>query len=66
MISWVRFMADTFTLVESLEKADKLLEYLNKQHHSIKFTMEKEENKSINFLDVKIKRKLNFLHFNIP
>ena len=57
--SWVRFMDDTFTLVESLEKADKLLEYLNKQHHSIKFTMEKEENKSINFLDVKIKRKEN-------
>ena len=54
-------MADTFTLVESLEKADKLLEYLNKQHHSIKFTMEKEENKSINFLDV----KFNVLHFNI-
>jgi len=48
---------DTFAIINSMEEADKILEYLNKQHESIKFTMEKEENNAINFLDIKIQKK---------
>ena len=36
---WVRFVDDTFAIINSMEEADKILEYLNKQHESIKFTM---------------------------
>ena len=53
---WWRYVDDTFIIIKNKELADKILEFLNKQHDTIKFTMEKETNDIINFLDVKIKR----------
>ena len=35
--------------------ADKLYEFLNKQHPNIKFTFDKQQNNQISFLDVLIK-----------
>jgi hypothetical protein len=54
---WLRYVDDTFVVIKDKNNADKILEFLNKQHKTLKFTMEKEVNKSINFLDVKISRE---------
>ena len=54
VLFWVRFVDDIFAVIKSREQAEKILEFLNSQHKTIKFTMEKEVNNSINFLDVKI------------
>jgi hypothetical protein len=54
VLYWIRFVDDTFVVIKNKEQADKILEFLNSQHKTIKFTMEKEVNNSINFLDVKI------------
>ena len=55
--SWDRFVDDTFTIINDKQNAESILNFLNEQHHTIKFTMEKEESNTINFLDIKIKRK---------
>ena len=56
VLYWIRFVDDTFVVIKSREQAENILEFLNNQHKTIKFTMEKELNGSINFLDVKITR----------
>jgi hypothetical protein len=48
---WFRFVDDTFVVVKSIEQADTILKFLNEQHKTIKFTMEKEIGNKINFLD---------------
>ena len=53
-----RYVDDIFCLVKNEKEAVKFLEFLNTRHENIKFTMEKEENEKIPFLDVSIK-KLN-------
>jgi hypothetical protein len=55
--TWLRYVDDTFVIINNKNQAELILEYLNKQHPSIKFTMEKEENSTLNFLDVKIQKK---------
>jgi hypothetical protein len=55
VLYWITFVDDTFVVIKSREQAEIILEFLNNQHKTIKFTMEKEVNGSINFLDVKIK-----------
>ena len=52
---WFRYVDDTFVVIRNKDQAEKILDFLNSQHATIKFTMEKEINKSINFLDVKIR-----------
>ena len=52
-------MDDTFVVIKNKEQAVRILEFLNSQHKTIKFTMEKEVNNSINFLDVKITRNID-------
>ena len=61
---WFRYVDDTFIIINEKNQAEIILEFLNKQHKTIKFTMEKESEKILNFLDVKIKRNddLTFLH----
>lgn len=54
---WFRYVDDTFVIVKNINQADDILNYLNKQHNTIKFTMEKEISNKINFLDITIKRK---------
>jgi len=56
VLYWIRFVDDTFVVIKNREQAEIILEFLNNQHKTIKFTMEKEVNGSINFPDVKITR----------
>ena len=51
-----RFVDNTFLLFRSKEHIEKFCLYLNCQHPNIKFTSEIEDNNSIFFLDIKIKR----------
>ena len=54
-IFWVRFIDDIFAVwTDSDEALSKFHDYLNTQHHSIKFTMEKSKEKII-FLDTWVK-----------
>ena len=54
---WFRYVDDTFVIIRNINQADAILKFLNEQHKTIKFTMEKEVNNKINFLDITIKRK---------
>ena len=56
---WLRYVDDTFVVINNKNQADKILDFLNKCHPTIKFTIEKETNNEINFLDVKVKRELD-------
>ena len=49
-----RYVDDIFCFVENENMADEFLIYLNKQHKNIKFTLEKEKDNVIPFLDIKI------------
>ena len=51
-----RYVDDTFVICKSREDAELFLEKFNEGHPNIKFTIEHEENGSINFLDVKLSR----------
>ena len=56
---WKRYnvyVDDTFCEIEE-EHVNSLLDHLNKQRHTIKFTMKKEENRSLPFLDKLLKRR---------
>ena len=52
-------------LSRSKDHIEKFRGYLNCQHSNIKFTSETEENSSISFLDIKIKRVHNNFSANI-
>ena len=52
-------MDDTFVLFCEKSHAPLFLNYLNRQHSSINFTMETEEDCCLSFLDVDIKRNKN-------
>ena len=55
---WVRYVDDTFVLWPHKEdELDTFHQHLNSQHPSIQFTMEKESEGKISFLDVQIERK---------
>ena len=49
-----RYVDDIFAVFENEEKALKFFDYINNKHPNIKFTMEKEQDKQIAFLDVLI------------
>ena len=48
---WIRYVDDTFVIINNKNQADKTLEFLNNCHPTIKFTMEQEVNNEINFLE---------------
>jgi uncharacterized protein YoxC len=52
---WHRYVDDVFAIVKK-DQVNKLLEILNSQYESIKFTLEMEQNGSISFLDLKLTR----------
>ena len=58
-------MDDTFVLFHDKYDAPLFLNYLSRQHSSINFTMETEENCSLSFLDVDIKRNKNKFSTNV-
>ena len=49
-------MDDTFVLFKEEKQSDLFLNYLNDQHNNIKFTLEKENNNVLPFLNVNVKR----------
>ena len=49
-----RYVDDCFLLFRSNNCIDAFLNFLNRQHPNIVFTVENEVNKSVSFLDVKI------------
>ena len=49
-----RYVDDTFILFETEEQADSFLTYFNSKHPNLKFTIEKEIDCTISFLDVLI------------
>ena len=53
---WFRYVDDTFTLFDNNNAANQFLHFLNSCHTNIKFTVESEENNTISFLDILIKR----------
>ena len=55
---WFRFVDDTFVIwPNGQEELDKFLTYLNSLHENIKFTMEKEKDGTLPFLDVLVIKK---------
>jgi len=61
---WHRYVDDVIAVVNVGEEL-KILEQLNKQHESIKFTMELEHQNSIPFLDMRLSREGNSVEVNI-
>ena len=53
-LKYSRYVDDCFLAFKSKEQANKFLDYLNKQHKNISFTVEFEENNKIPFLDILI------------
>ena len=56
---YFRYVDDCFVLVKNEMLMEKFFDILNNAHSSIKFTMEKENNNELAYLDVIIKRKNN-------
>ena len=54
-----RYVDDTFVLFTDNSHAAQFLNYINRQHDNINFTMETECNNSLSFLDVFIKKQGN-------
>jgi len=53
--TWLRFVDDTFVVLKGKELVDGVMSFLNEQHKNIRFTVETESNKSIPFLDTRVK-----------
>ena len=52
---WVRYVDDTFCVIER-QYAEEFHKHLNSISPSITFTLEREQNQSLAFLDVKVTR----------
>ena len=52
-----RYVDDIFVLFSSPDHADKFREYLSSKHPNIKFSIEKEEDGRLPFLDINIFRE---------
>ena len=53
------YVDDIFCMFGNENDAENFFEFLNCQHKSIKFTLEKESNKLLSFLDILIKNEGN-------
>ena len=52
-----RYIDEIFLLFSSLDHADKFRQYLSSKHPNIKFSIEKEEDGGLPFLDINIFRE---------
>ena len=57
---WLRFVDDIFSIIKK-DVVASFLAHLNKQHEAITFTVEKEENRELPFMDTKVHRTGNQL-----
>jgi len=55
---WLRYVDDIFATLKDKTTANSILDFLNKQHPNIKFTIEKEESNSLPFLDTRVVRNV--------
>lgn len=63
---WYRYVDDIFAcFLGTRRQLDIFFKFINNLHHRIKFTIELEENNSINFLDLTISKTQNRLTFSI-
>ena len=53
---WFRFIDDVFSIVKRIQ-IEELQSHLNKQHESIKFTVEIEQNSRLPFMDLLLQRR---------
>ena len=68
-ISYRRYVDDKFLLSSSELYVNKFLNYVSSKHRNIKFTVKREENNSLSFIDIKIFRnsgKFQTLVFRKP
>ncbi|RWR98672.1 hypothetical protein B4U79_07023, partial [Dinothrombium tinctorium] len=61
---WIRYVDDCFGVIHSIN-IDKFLNNLNSMHKNIKFTLEREHDSQLSFLDVKILRNSNSLETTV-
>ena len=61
---WYRFVDDVLSIVK-VATLDKLLTHLNSQHPTIEFTVEREKNHELPFMDVRINRNTETLNIAI-
>jgi len=55
IITWIRYVDDILCIVEeNIDISDEILNTLNTQHPNLQYTLERESNNSISFLDIKI------------
>ena len=66
IVFWYRYVDDILCLWNGTDRLlNSFLSWLNLQYSTIDFTLEKEDNKSINFLDITITRIDSTLDFSI-
>lgn len=54
--TWLRYVDDVFAAINADENLEAILEFLNKQHPNIKFTVEYEQDSKLPFLDTCVRR----------
>ena len=59
-MAYFRYVDDTFIIFRNPEHAPLFLNYLNSRHSSMRFTCEQENNGSLSFLDLTIKKCNDF------
>ena len=64
-VFWVRYVDDIFAVIKQYHDTDAILTNLNNLVPSITFTLEKEENNSIAFLDISVIRHENLFKFKV-
>ena len=60
-----RYFDDCFVLVGSEKTMDEFLNILNNAHNNKNFTIEKENNDKLIFLDVQVQRKKKIFNFGV-
>ena len=66
IISYTRYVDDTFLVINGTHRQiETLSKYINSIHPKIKFTLEMENNSSLNFLDITVRKVNNLFRFNI-
>jgi len=57
--TWMRYVDDVFATLTNSTNSNDILNYINQQHKNIKFTIEREKNNKIPFLDTCVTRNIN-------